>query len=144
MTNINFYFNVADKASLIAYFLKKSLERQWQTTVFTANRTEAESLSQALWMQQDDPAAFIGHMLANDALVAESPVVLDWQAETITQDDLLINVQSTQILFFSRFKQMLEIVGLDEHDKIEARKRFAFYRDRGYEIKHVDMLDKSK
>jgi DNA polymerase-3 subunit chi len=54
------------------------------------------------------------------------------------QDDMLINFTSSEPGFFSRFTQLVELVGDAEQDKIAARARFKFYRDRGYEIKSID------
>jgi len=36
---------------------------------------------------------------------------------------------------FSRFQRLVEIVGTDADDREDARARFRFYRDRGYEIR---------
>jgi len=33
---------------------------------------------------------------------------------------------------------LIEIVGQEEQDKLEARKRYKFYRDRGYEMRSFD------
>jgi DNA polymerase-3 subunit chi len=40
---------------------------------------------------------------------------------------------------FSRFERLIEIVGTDDDDRQQARGRFRFYRDRGYEIHHHDL-----
>jgi len=50
----------------------------------------------------------------------------------------LINLSQKQLTAFSRFRQLIELVGVEEQDKILARQRYKFYRDRGYEIKHFD------
>ena len=34
---------------------------------------------------------------------------------------------------------LIEIVSLDEEDRAQARDRFRFYRDRGYEIRTHDL-----
>ena len=50
----------------------------------------------------------------------------------------MVNFAADVPVFFSRFLRVIEMVGLDEVDKIAARKRFKFYRDQGYEIKTLD------
>jgi len=40
--------------------------------------------------------------------------------------------------FFSRFRYLVELVGNDEDDKVAARQRYKFYRDRGYQVKSTD------
>jgi DNA polymerase-3 subunit chi len=38
---------------------------------------------------------------------------------------------------------LIEIVGADEADKVLARDRYKFYRDRGYELRSYDALGKA-
>ena len=141
MTSIGFYFNVVDKPALVNQLVQKALNQHRQVTLFTIDETSAEQISDSLWRYV--PTAFNANVLAHHPLAAVTPVLVEWQMERIQQDDLLINLQQTQLTLFSRFKHLFELVGLDDMDKAEARKRFAFYRDRGYEIKSVDMLKKS-
>jgi DNA polymerase III subunit chi len=141
MTSVSFYFNVPDKTVLLAQLLQKALGQHRKATIFVENADMASSLAAMLW-QQTQPV-FLANALASDALASVTPVVIDWQPHTVFQDDILINYQPSQLTFFSRFKQLIEVVGMDETDKATARQRFLFYRDRGYDIKHVDMLKKS-
>jgi DNA polymerase-3 subunit chi len=141
MTSISFYFNVVDKPMLVNQLVQKALGQHRQVTLLTSNETEANHLSDVLW--ESAPTAFHVNALATHPLASMTPVLLAWQSEQVQQDDLLINLQPTQLTLFSRFKHLFELVGVDASDKSEARKRFAFYRDRGYQIKSVDMLKKS-
>ena len=46
--------------------------------------------------------------------------------------------------FFSRFQRLIEIVSADDaDDKQQARERFRYYRDRGYEIRTHDLARSS-
>ena len=63
--------------------------------------------------------------------------------DKLLHDDVLINLQHPQPTIFSRFKRLIEIVGADEADKVLARARYKFYRDRGYEIRSYDALGKA-
>ena len=74
-----------------------------------------------------------------DALRQDSPIVLGLDGETLLQDDILINLQTAHPPFFGRFRLLVELVGTDNEDKVAARLRFRFYRDRGYEVKSMDM-----
>lgn len=141
MTSIGFYFNVVDKPALVNQLVQKALLQHRQVTLLTTDEAAANELSDALWLST--PTAFNANVLAHDTLASVTPVVIEWQTQRIQQDDLLITLQSTQLTLFSRFRQLVELVGLEEADKAEARKRFAFYRDRGYTIKSVDMLKNS-
>jgi DNA polymerase III subunit chi len=140
MTRVSFYTNVDHKPALVSHLVQKALNQKRQVTIFTREE-DALSVSEQLWMH--DQTSYMRNVLANDALALVTPVVIDWQMHTIFQDDVLINMQEGQLTFFGRFRHLIEVVGLDEQDKSAARKRYSFYRDRGYEIKHVDMLKES-
>jgi DNA polymerase III subunit chi len=141
MTRVSFYSNVDDKLALVTYLVEKALNQKHQVTIFTSEEQAAMQTSDALWL--NDKASYLNNVLANDPLALVTPVVIDWQAGTIFQDDLLINLQANQPTFFSRFRHLIEIVSQEAQDKVLARKRYSFYRDCGYEIKHIDMLKKS-
>jgi DNA polymerase-3 subunit chi len=141
MTSISFYFNVPDKTLLLAQLLQKVLHQHRKATLFVEHAEAGHALSSHLWAQAN--ASFLANAVAEEAWASVTPIMIAWQPHTVFQDDLLVNLQSTQLTFFSRFKQLIELVGLDEADKAAARQRFSFYRDRGYEIKPVDMLKKS-
>ena len=136
MTRIDFYTNVADKAGLTASLLSDALQKKRQATLHVENEAAGSQLSDYLW--QNINTSFLPNVLENHALAAQTSFVINWQGTQLLQDDMLINLQEKQPLFFSRFKQLVEIVGLDETEIISARERFKFYRDRGYEIKHMD------
>jgi len=41
--------------------------------------------------------------------------------------------------FFSRFERVIEIVTQDENDARLGRERYSFYKDRGYELRHIPL-----
>jgi len=141
MTSIHFYTNVPDKSAWLAHLLQKLLRQHRNATVFVQSEGAANKLGEALWRHA--PTGFLANVTPQSAIASVTPVVIDWQPQTIFQDDVLFNMQPQQCAFFSRFKQLVEIVGGDEVEKVSARQRYAFYRDRGYAIKHIDMLKKS-
>ncbi len=55
---------------------------------------------------------------------------------------LLISLHDETPSYFSRFERVIEIVGADEADSLRGRARFKFYRDRGYELRHIDLSKK--
>lgn len=136
MTKIRFYTDVTDRAALIQHLVSQALSRQRHVTVYLQDREQAVQLSDALWQQAAD--SFFPNALADAEHVALTPVQLVWQPEQVNQDDLLFNCQATLPKFFSRFRHVFELVGTDESDKAAARQRWAFYRDRGYEIQHMN------
>lgn len=136
MTRVIFYSNIIDKQAALMILVRKALAKRHLVTLFAESEQAARAYSDALWQQ--DTASFLPNVLASHALASETPIVIDWQDEQLCQDDILVNLTQRQLTVFSRFQQLVELVGTDEQDKALARERFKFYRDRGYEIKHFD------
>lgn len=136
MTRIDFYFNVTNKQQLLAELVHGALSRRRQVTVWADDAEIASDISTKLWQQQTD--RFMPNVLADDLLAAQTPVVIHWQENALLQDDMLINLTQVEPSFFSRFTQLIELVSEDEQDKVAARARYKFYRDRGYEIKNIN------
>ncbi len=136
MTRVIFYSNVRDKQAALMILVRKALAKRHLVTLFAESEQAAQAYSDVLWQQ--DSTSFLPNVLASHALANETPVVIDWQDEQLCQDDILVNLTQRQLTVFSRFKQLVELVGVDEQDKTLARERFKFYRDRGYEIRHFD------
>ena len=141
MTRIDFYFNVSNKPQVLADLVQTALTKRRQVTICVADASSAAIISAGLW--QHKPESFLPNVLANHAAAAQTPVVIHWQEMALQQDELLINLTPNQPTFFSRFTHLVELVGDDEQDKIAARARFKFYRDRGYEIKSVNYAQTS-
>ena len=151
MTRVDFYFNVVDKPQKTIELSQKALNKQRRVLVYVADVNQANMLSDQLW--QDNPSSFMPHSVFGQSLseasiihlssLAATPILISTpvtnnQVADYHQDDVLINLQSKPIEFFSRFRQLIELVSEDEVDKVAARGRYKFYRDRGYEIKSID------
>ncbi len=142
MTRIEFYSNVVDKQHLLRSLVEKALLKHRQVTVLTEDVKCATDVSDGLWQLQ--PASFLPHVMAEHAHAAKTPIIIAskknaaGQIDEVIQDELLINLTEQEPQFFSRFTHLIEIVGNEESDKLSARQRYKFYRDRGYEIQHID------
>jgi DNA polymerase III subunit chi len=140
MTRIDFYFNVKNKQQVLASLVEAAVAKRRQVMVFAADEKMASDVSVNLW--QNKAESFLPNVQANHLHAPATPVVIGSQGSQfsldIIKDELLINLTDNQPPFFSRFTHLVELVGDDEQDKISARARFKFYRDRGYEIKSID------
>lgn len=148
MTRIDFYFNVANKPQLLAELVQGALNKRRQVTVLAEDAEKASDISASLW--QHNATSFMPNVLMNDVLAAQTPIVVHYQTgallqdsvlskdSALLQDDMLINLTETEPSFFSRFTHLVELVSEDEQDKIAARARYKFYRDRGYDIKNIN------
>lgn len=136
MTRVEFYFNVADKLAKTAELCERALAKGRQLTVFTQDDAMSRQLQQKLGQQA--PASFLPSAMPQDDIGTYTPIILDAAGSHLIQDDILINLQAQHPPFFSRFRYLVELVGSDEDDKVAARQRYKFYRDRGYQVKSTD------
>ena len=136
MTRVKFYFNLHEKKLVILRLVQDALDKKHQITILVDDEKAANNYSEMLW--GNNQTGFLPNVLASNALADQTPILLDWQEKQLCQDDILINLTQKQLTVFSRFQQLVELVGHDEQDKVLARQRFKFYRDRGYEVKHFD------
>jgi DNA polymerase-3 subunit chi len=141
MTQIDFYTNVADKLGTACRIAAKAYGLGNRMHVLCPDSETAARLDRLLWTT---PATgFIPHCAPNDALVAETPIIVDHRGDTPLCDQVLLNLRAEWPPFFARFERVVEIVSLDEEDRGCARERYKFYRDRGYEIRTHDLGDKT-
>lgn len=139
MTSIDFHFNVVDKPGLLSALVQRALERRQQVIIKTSHEQAAQDVSRSLW--QHTQTSFLPHVLIGQAAAPadiEAPVLIHWGEAEMMYDEILINLAAQQPNGFSRFKRLVELVGMDEQEKIAARQRYKFYRDRGYSINHFD------
>jgi DNA polymerase-3 subunit chi len=137
MTKVDFYFNVPDKFSKTVQLCEQALVKGRLATIFTENTEMNAAIQTLLW--QHSATSFLPSSSTDSEQSVLVPIVLAHHGESLCQDDVLINLQKQHPPFFSRFRQLVELVGMDEEDKIAARQRFKFYRDRGYQIQSIDV-----
>lgn len=136
MTRIEFFFNVEDKLQKVAELSEKAVMKGRRLVLFAPDEDTVRAIEGRLWSQS--PTSFLPHCHAAHELAAETPIILDWQLAELPHHDVLVNLQPDYPPFFSRFTRLIEIVGQDEQDKVRARVRYKFYRDRGYEMRSFD------
>jgi DNA polymerase-3 subunit chi len=137
MTQIDFYFHVEDKLKTACALSAKAYARGLRVLAYCTDREAGQKLSRLLWTA---PATgFVPHCVAADKLAAVTPVIVDCEGADPAHDEILLNLRAELPSFFSRFQRLIEIVSIDEEDRRQARERFKFYRDRGYEIRSHDL-----
>ena len=140
MTRVEFFFNVEDKLKKLVELSERAVEKNLRLTILMHDETAAQSAQQYFWQQ---PVVFLPNCASKDVLAKQTPIIIDCHSDASIHDDVLISLQHPQPTIFSRFKRLIEIVGTDEADKVLARSRYKFYRDRGYEIRSYDALGKA-
>ncbi len=141
MTEIDFYTHVADKDSVVCTLCAKALAREMRIVIYTVDATATERIDRLLW--HSPPTGFLPHCRSDHALVAVTPVVIAHNDDLIDHDDILLSLTPQLPPFFSRFRRLIEIVGLDEEDRQAARERYSFYRDRGYTLRSHNLGKRS-
>ena len=137
MTQIDFYTHVENKFQLACMLSAKALEHHMRVMIYTPDQATNELMDELLW--SSSATAFLPHCAPRHELAAQTPILIDHNADTLLHDEVLLNLRSDHPAFFSRFQRLIEIVGSDENDRQSARERYRFYRDRGYEIRSHDM-----
>ena len=137
MTQIDFYTQVDDKLQTACRLAAKARSHGLRVTLFCPDRDMASRLDRMLWSL---PATgFLPHCASDGPLAAVTPVLIDSSGENPPHDEVLINLHTEWPACFSRFQRLAEIVGAEEGDRADARTRYKFYRDRGYEIRTHDL-----
>ena len=147
MTKIDFYTGSTDKLRTACQLSHKAMQNGVRTIISAHDAVSADALDKLLWHY---PAtAFIPHC-RSDATEADQmpvlsmskwPVVLSHGNDKFPHHDLLISLHSECLPFFSRFERVIEIIGNDAEDSRLGRERYKFYKDRGYELHHIDLAN---
>ncbi len=140
MTRIDFYIlsGAADNRALLACRLADKVYLKGHGLyIHTETPEQARQLDEMLWTYS--AGNFLPHGLCEDNKNACLPIHIGYGSEPHMPSGnpdhaVLINLTPAIPLFFSRFARVAEIVGLNESDKLAARERFRFYRDRGYAL----------
>jgi len=137
LTQIDFYFNAADRLQVACRLTGKALAQRKRVLIYAPQAELAQRIDRLLWTW---PAVgFVPHCMAGDALAAETPVLIAADGETAPASEVLLNLGEQCPDFFARHDRLLEIVSQDDADRAAARARYAWYRDRGYAIRNHDL-----
>lgn len=137
MTRVDFYFNAADKMQVACRLAGKAAASGSRLLVYAPDPATLQRIDRMLWTW---PATgFVPHCGASDAIAAETPVLLDSATEAAAGCEVLLNLSPETPPAFERFERVLEVVGRDDEDRLQARDRYRFYRERGYRIDDHDL-----
>ncbi|MDH3320513.1 MAG: DNA polymerase III subunit chi [Betaproteobacteria bacterium] len=142
MTSVDFYFNAADKLQVACRLAGKALAQGRRLLIYAPQADTAQQIDRLLWTW---PATgFVPHCRAEDALAAQTPVLISAAAGAAAGCDILLNLAQETPPAFERFERLLEVVARDETDRQAARERFRFYRERGYRVANHDLAGESR
>ncbi|MGB4344999.1 MAG: DNA polymerase III subunit chi [Burkholderiaceae bacterium] len=135
MTRVDFHSKVPDKLAYACRLVRKARAGNMQVVVFLQDAAQLQAFDDALWSfsAQD----FLPHVRADDALAAQTPVILTDDAEqALPHHQILINLSTQTPSHFARFERLFEIVANEETDLAAGRERYRLYQQRGYPLTH--------
>jgi DNA polymerase-3 subunit chi len=146
MTEVAFHFNAPDKWAYACRLLRKA-SNAGARVVVVADVEGLSQLDSLLWTFS--PLEFIPHCCwpASPQEVQASGVVLCEALSRELQDthhQVLVNLGDAVPAGFESFERVIEVVTLDDADRLTARGRWKHYADRGYSITRHDLKLKTE
>ena len=138
MTRIDFYHYADDKVRVACRLAAKACDQSSRVVVYSPDRGVLANFDRVLWTFQ--ATRFVPHCFVESPLAAETPVLLAASGDALPHHEVLLNLCDEWPPFFATFDRLLEIVANDEDDRTRARGRYAFYRERGYDM-HVNAIE---
>ena len=136
MTQISFLHGARDRLRAVAAWLGQASSEGTRVLVYVPAGERREQLDRLLWTH---PATgFLPHCRAEDKLAAETPILMASELDNPPHDGCLLNLSDHIPPGFSRFQQLVEIVSIEDADRLPGRERFRFYRERGYPLEARD------
>jgi len=141
VTRIDFYLLPVGEPHGKLSFACRLAEKAWraghQVYVHGSDAAEAEAFDALLWSFRD--TSFVPHRLLDATGGEPSPVEVGSGEAAADHHDVMINLSAEVPPLFSRFERVAEIVLNDPDALAASRRRWSFYKDRGYQLQHHDM-----
>ena len=138
MTGVEFHFNADDKMRYACRLLRKAAAKGAKVAV-TGEAEFLRELDVVLWTFE--ALEFIPHCTASAPanMLDATPIVLCPRLREAPHHDVAVNLGSEVPEGFERFERLIEVVAVDEEDRVLARRRWQHYKTRGYELKRIDL-----
>ena len=137
MTRIDFYSTDQSRLQIACKLAAKALSQDVAVTIFAPEDAVARAMDKMLWSYP--VTGFIPHCHSTDRMAAHTPVIIVPVLENSGPDQLLLNLADTFPAAFGRFRRLIEIVSSADSDQAAARTRWKQYKERGYEVSHVNL-----
>jgi DNA polymerase-3 subunit chi len=137
VTEVRFYHNAQDRLEAACAITTKAVSAGHKVVVFAPDASTAQRYDNLLWTRQ--PLSFVPHVAASSPLAARTPVLIARRAEELVHDDLLLNLADNLPEGYTRYAQLVEIVGTDEASRVTARERWRFYKQQSHPVQAFDL-----
>ncbi len=153
MTEVSFHFNAPDKLQYVCRLLRKSsaagkrvaviappaLLAQIDALLWTFSAVDFVSHMRVHAMDGDDKDGSGSGNSVQQRKASLCSALLCERAELSVHHEVLVNLGHEIALGFERFDRVIEIVSVQESDRLAARSRWKHYADRGYPILKHDL-----
>lgn len=137
MTRIDFHTNVPDKVAYACRLVRKAWAANNRVVLMTDDAAQLAELNTAMWTFS--ATDYLPHVLATDALAAQTPILLTDNDEAElphTHKELLVNLSRRAPGHVAQFERMIEVISSDEDDAAAGRKRYVAYKQQDYPLTH--------
>lgn len=141
MTQVAFHFNAPDKLGYACRLLRKAVGGGARVAV-TADPVLLSELDSQLWTFS--ALDFLPHCRSMGTaadILQRSPIVLAESAADSPHKDVLVNLGIEVPEGFDAFARLIDVVTSDEEDRVQARRRWKHYAERGYDIVRHDLAE---
>ncbi len=150
MARIDFHSNVSDKLEYACRLTRKI----WSATpigepvrniVMVGEKADLQTLDELLWIFSS--TEFLPHCFIEDEAAIETPIVLSMDCSpstlsAIPHADILIHLGMRMPddvpALVARFPRIVEVVTVNEAERLAGRDRYKAYRDLGHELHNFD------
>lgn len=138
MTRVDFYSleerSGGDRFLLTCRLVERIHTEGFRIFIQVPDREQARHIDRLLWTFRQQ--SFLPHGPADEADPELTPILIGHGGDPGDENQVLINVGLEVPTFFSSFERLCEPVDQDPAVRHAGRKRYAYYRDRGYPLHH--------
>ncbi len=150
MARIDFAFGAPDRLRTACVIARKRHVAGDRVIVYCSDTQRLATFDRLLWAF--DPASFVPHVGADDALVAATPVILASTSPGAVRERLgehgpdawLLNLDDDCAPDASQFARVMEVVSHDDGDRAQARLRWRTYAAQGHDLHGHDLKQSQK
>jgi DNA polymerase-3 subunit chi len=135
MTRIDFHSNVPDKIAYACRLVRKAHAASNRIVLMTDDAEQMAELNAALW--SFSATDFLPHVMAGDALAAQTPIILADSDDTpLPHHELMVNLSRRIPANVAQFQRVIEVISSDEEDAAAGRQRYVAYKKQDYPLTH--------
>lgn len=141
MTRIDFYslkqHSPGDRFLLACRLVERIHGAGHRILIHAPDQEQARHLDQLLWTFRQQ--SFLPHGPAADSDLELTPILISHDDNPRQENQVLINLSLEIPDFFGSFERLCEPIDQDPDVRAAGRKRYTYYRDRGYPLHHHEI-----